>query len=187
MPLDPYRYDCVAHSFAQTIANLVSRADNQGRLIVAWSEHDINQIKEAGISRNLAKRVDKRYRNAKETVRKWGQACHPEWEFPRDKSGRAHRLIAYLDRIGYPVPDEHRGGTVGQSIKSIRGALDDGKTWAQMTERQRERWVALLAHNVCDLDGMRAVTELAARGLTTGTPMVGWEESIGIWSRGGVK
>jgi len=53
-------------------------------------------------------------------------------------------------------------GQVGTTIRAMRPTLEAGRP---LTDRQRERWSRLLAHNRRDCDGMRAVCVRATREL----------------------
>lgn len=155
-------YRCEARSVATAIRDLVRRANNQKRPIVAWSQHEITRIQEADLSDDLEAVVQRWFRNGKETATKWRTTRHPDWQLERDAAGRVDRLTHYLDRIGYHVPPDHRGGRVGETIKSLRTSLERGKDWEDLRETQRDRWAALLMHNYHDCNGMRTVVQRAA-------------------------
>ena len=72
-------------------------------------------------------------------------------------------LSAYLAYLGYPVPDGAGPGQAGKTIKVLQDAFakDDGRV-DQLTEKQRARWAALIAHNDHDCAGMRRIFVRAA-------------------------
>ena len=69
-------------------------------------------------------------------------------------------MTAYLELIGYPLPDDAAGGRVGETIRMIRDRLDRG---LPPTDAQRARWSRLLEHNRHDCVGMRRVCLRATR------------------------
>ena len=160
-----HRYDCYARSLPQAIQDLVRRAENQDRSIVAWSHHEIRKIDEAELSAYLDQRIERRYRDGKATARSWRLTLFPEWQLVRDDSGRADRLPLYFERIGFDVPSAYQGGNVGETIKRLRRSLVGGGGWVDLTDNQQRRWTELLLHNFYDCDGLREIVQLSAREL----------------------
>lgn len=164
-----HHYQCLARTLPQAVHDLIRRAKNQRRPIVAWSEHEITTIEASGVSSYLQKQMRRWFRNGLATARRWRRECHADWTLERDAAGRANRLAAYMDRVGYDVPAEFRGGRVGETIKATRAALTVGTTWEDLTELRRQRWTELLMHNMHDCNGMRIVVQQAAEDLAAVT------------------
>ena len=155
----PYLYECLARTLPQAVHDLVRRAKNQHRPIVAWSHHEIKKLDEAGLSEYAEDLVHRRFQDGKATARRWRLDLHPEWRLERDAAGRADRLPHYLERIGYQVPEEFQGGRVGETIKQLRGTSGE---WCVLTVAKQRRWSELLLHNFDDCNGLREVVQLAA-------------------------
>ena len=60
-------------------------------------------------------------------------------------------------------------GRTGDNIKAIREALERRGEWNVLTERQQERWIEVLGHNLHDCLGLRAVVRHAAGALVMPT------------------
>jgi hypothetical protein len=78
-------------------------------------------------------------------------------------------LVGYLDLVDYRVPEAAGVGRSAATVRILGGAFDRGRTAAQLTAIQRQRWADLRAHNAHDCAGMRkvcltAAPEVAARG-----------------------
>jgi hypothetical protein len=161
-----YRYDRQAKTLPQAVHDVVRRAKHQKRPIVAWSHHEITVLEKADLSPYVRDLVRRWFRDGKATARRWRTAVHPDWSLSRDESGRADRLMHYVERIGYEVPSEYAGGEVGETIRRVRKALSSGKDWEALTPNQRERWRRMLHHNYFDCDGLRTVVQVSADELS---------------------
>jgi len=147
-------------SLADAVERIIQRAEKRDRLIVAWTEHEL-EVVEQYAPQHLA-RFRVRYRNALGVAKYWRNACHggvkPE----------LGTLSAYLDLIAYQVPEAARPGRAGETIGIIERAFERGRTAATLTDNQRGRWADLREHNAHDCAGMRelcliATSELAGR------------------------
>jgi hypothetical protein len=144
-------------SLHDAVANVVQRAEHGDRRIVSWSEHDLNVVRAIrDEDPDLVARFEARYANARLIARRWRNKCHSG---DNPESGR---LVDYLALIGYPVPDEAVAGQVGETIRILRGRLEQG---LPLTANQRARWDRLIEHNRHDCAGMRRVCLLATQEL----------------------
>jgi hypothetical protein len=143
-------------SLREAVEKVVLRADHGDRRIVSWSEHDLNVVRTlAAEDPDLVARFEARYANARAVAERWRNKLHGG-----DKP-EPGRLADYLALIGYPVPDEAAPGSVGETIRVLRGRLERGLA---LTPAQREHWDHLVEHNRHDCAGMRRVC-LRAMGL----------------------
>ena len=137
-----------------TLRNLVDLSDEGKRHLVAWSLYDYDAIVE------LLGSVAVRYRNGKETAKKWRNqrtqlAPHfPEVEFPKQE------LQRYLDFVGYEVGDEFRSDAATH-IRTVRERSATKDSWKNVSAGGKEAWRRLVEHNKHDLYGMRRVVRLA--------------------------
>jgi hypothetical protein len=160
-----YRYDSEGRTIRQAVADVCSRARHQRRCIVSWSRHDADVIAEYGRSRYNQAILNSWYRDGKATARRWKTLCHPEWDFQRDGFRGANQLTRYLEAIGYDPPADYGKGAVGDRIRAVRRSLQRRGSWDDLPSAAQDKWVGLLSHNSCDLDGMREVVLVAAAAL----------------------
>jgi hypothetical protein len=139
---------------AEAVLRIVQRAERKDRLIVAWTEHEL-QIVERYAPQHLA-RFRPRYRNAYAVARYWRNACHG------GAKPAVGWLAAYLELVAYEVPAAAGRGRAAETIRIVQEAFDRGRTPATLTANQRQRWADLRAHNAHDCAGMRALCVLAA-------------------------
>lgn len=136
------------------VERILQRAEARDRLIVAWSEHELDVVKEY-CPQHLA-RFEARYVNARSFAVYWRNACHGGNQ-PATKD-----LPTYLALIGYDVPGGAGPGRAGETIRRVGKALEKGEGLAGLTDDQRHRWQQLRDHNLHDCHGMKKVCILAA-------------------------
>ena len=136
------------------IERILHRAEKKDRQIVAWSEHELDVVRDH--CPEFLERFECRYVNARSYAVRWRNKC-----YRGDKPAEA-TLAAYMALIGHAVPDHAGPGEVGTTIGRIRTSLAKGQGIAGLTDDQRHRWVRLREHNAHDCVGMRKVCLLAA-------------------------
>ena len=141
-------------TLSSAIERVLQRAEARRRLIVAWSEHELDIVKT--YSPQHVDRFESRYVNARSYAVRWRNKCHEG-----DKPDTA-TLADYMRLIGHHVPDDFGPGQVGTTIARIRKSLDKGDGLAGLTADQLRRWEALREHNRHDCIGMRKVCLRAA-------------------------
>ena len=142
------------------VERILQRAKSKDRLIVAWSNHELDVVKEY-----CPKQVDRfqaRYVNARTFAVYWRNACHA------GERPATNTLADYLALVDYKVSDGAGPGNVGETVSRIARSLAKGKGEAGLTDDQRRRWCDLREHNLHDCRGMkevsvRAAEEIAAR------------------------
>ena len=142
---------------ADAVERILQRAESKDRLIVAWSNHELDVVKE--YSPEHLDRLQARYVNARTFAVYWRNACHA------GERPATNTLADYLDLIDYKVSDGAGPGNVGETVSRIAKSLAKGKGLAGLTDDQRRRWRDLREHNLHDCRGMKAVCVLAAREL----------------------
>ena len=147
-------------SLSDAVERIIQRAERRDRLIVAWTEHELEVVRRY-VPGHLD-RFERRFRNALAIAKYWRNTCHAT-EKPSNGA-----LVGYLDLVGYRVPPEAGVGRAAETLRILGGAFDRGRTAAQMTANQRQRWADLRSHNAHDCAGMRqvcltATAEVAAR------------------------
>lgn len=136
------------------VERILQRAEAKDRLIVAWSEHELDVVKEY-CPQHLA-RFEARYVNARTFAVYWRNACH------RGDKPTTRDLPTYLALIGYDLPVGAGPGRAGETIRRCDDALARGKGLAGLTDDQLHRWQQLRDHNLHDCHGMKKVCILAA-------------------------
>jgi hypothetical protein len=69
--------------------------------------------------------------------------------------------------VGYQVPEAAGVGRAGDTIRILGDAFDRGRTGAQLTANQRQRWSDLRNHNAHDCAGMRSICMTAVSALSS--------------------
>jgi hypothetical protein len=136
------------------VEHILRRAERKDRLIVAWSERELDVVRE--LCPEHLERFGTRFRNARALAERWRNKCHDGVKPP------SAALADYLWLTGYVVPERARPGRVGETIRLVRGSLDRHGRVSDITDNQLRRWDDLREHNRHDCAGMRAVTILAA-------------------------
>jgi len=134
---------------SQLALRLIQQAEDEGRLIVSWSEHDYLHMCKV-LKPNDAERLKVVYRNAIRTAKPWyKQKFGP---LPVKAS-----LEFFEDLLGFHVPDRFGRGLVGNSLRLIRGQIKEERGYAELTNAARDGWTTVVRHNKLDLEGMAYV------------------------------
>ncbi len=128
---------------------LIQQAEDEGRLIVSWSEHDFLQLSKVLKPKDL-ERLKAIYRNAIRTARPWYRKKYGP--LPQEAS-----LDFFEDLLGFYVPERFGVGLVGNSLRLIRSQIADGRGYADLTNAARDGWTTVVRHNKLDLEGMAFV------------------------------
>lgn len=171
-PITFAEYRTEVRSLRATYADLIGRAHKQDRLIVAWSRHELTaSLSDPSISDHVRDELLERFRDGKETAKRWLRATQPDMRFEPDERKRRNTLARYLELTGYEVPNDFVGGSVGSGIKQVRQGLQRGDgTWDDLTVGQRRAWWRILGHNLHDCLGLRHVVRIAAYGMESISP-----------------
>ncbi len=133
----------------QLVLRLIQKAEDEGRLIVSWSEHDYLLMHKV-LTPSDAVRLKLVYRNAIRTARPWY----------RKKYGplpdRA-TLNFFESLLGFYVPDQFGLGLVGEALRLIRGQIQEGRGYANFSKAAKDGWTSVVRHNKLDLEGMAFV------------------------------
>lgn len=141
-------------TLADAVERILVRAEAKDRLIVAWSQHELDVVGEYA-----PKHLDRfatRYVNARTFAVRWRNKCHA------GARPASNTLADYLELTGYRVPDGAGPGRAGETIGILERAFDAGRTASDLTDNQRRRWRDLREHNRHDCAGMRSVCMIAA-------------------------
>ena len=128
---------------------LIQQAEDEGRLIVSWSEHDFLQMSKV-LKPKDHERLKAIYRNAIRTARPWYRKKYGP--LPQEAS-----LDFFEDLLGFYVPERFGVGLVGNSLRLIRSQIADGRGYADLTNAARDGWTTVVRHNKLDLEGMAFV------------------------------
>jgi hypothetical protein len=139
----------VVEDHAQLALRLIQQAEDENRLIVSWSEHDYLLMSKVLISKDF-ERLKFVYRNAIRTARPWYRKKYGP--LPEKAS-----LDFFEDLLGFQVPERFGLGLVGKALGLIRGQIQEGRSYAELTNAAREGWTTVVRHNKLDLEGMAHV------------------------------
>ena len=135
---------------------LIQQSEDEGRLIVSWSEHDYLLMSEVLKPKDFD-RLKLVYRNAIRTARPWYRQKYGP--LPEKAS-----LDFFEDLVGFYVPDRFGLGLVGKALGLIRSQIQDGRSYADLTNAARDGWTTVVRHNKLDLEGMAYVLEAITQG-----------------------
>ncbi len=136
------------------VERILQRAEANDRLIVAWSEHELDVVMEY-CPQHLA-RFEARFVNARTFAVYWRNAVHG------GNRPDTRDLPTYLALLKYPLPEGAGPGRAGETIRLVRAALEKGQGIDGLTDNQRNRWQQLRDHNLHDCHGMKRICVLAA-------------------------
>ena len=139
----------VVEDHAQLALRLIQQAEDENRLIVSWSEHDYLLMSKVLIPKDF-ERLKFVYRNAIQTARPWYRKKYGP--LPEKAS-----LDFFEDLLGFQVPERFGLGLVGKALGLIRGQIQEGRSYAELTNAAREGWTTVVRHNKLDLEGMAHV------------------------------
>lgn len=134
------------------VSRLLERAVDEHRVIVSWSEHDLDHM--VRIVPELEARLLAVYRNAIKTVRPYLKK-----QEIRLNRGDA-RLYRVCEIFQIPVVEKYGEGLVGDGLSRVRKQLEQGKTYGTLTPGARRAWQHIVKHNRQDLLTMKAVLEV---------------------------
>ncbi len=108
------------------------RAEKRDRLIVAWSNHELNVV-ERDCPEHL-ERFKARYVNARTLIVNWRNARHG------GAKPQSNTLAAYFTYLGIRCRTPLAPAGRAQTIKVLQDAFARGKRVEQLTDNQRARW-----------------------------------------------
>lgn len=168
---------CRTGSLTHVIDTLVDRAREEDRLIVAWSGHEWDVVREySGVSPRSLSEFDRRFRSAIPTAKDYKRRCFQSHVFPpKPKKGfvpwGTHTLPNYLRMVGYPIPSGSGPGLTGKNLAYLRAELErKGGEHAALTPASKGKWSRVLSHNLHDCCGMRELMLRAAEAYPLGEP-----------------
>ena len=131
--------------FTAYMQALVAQAQKEARLIVAYSEHEQNIIREyAGID------ISSRYLDARKLAKLWKNKCHHE-----AKLGMG--LKDFLVFIDYERPSYLGEQKSTKRIQAVSSMLAAKNRFDALTTTVKGQWTKVLQHNRIDVQGMRAL------------------------------
>ena len=140
----------------QLALRLIQQAEDEGRLIVSWSEHDYLLMCKV-LMPSDAERLKLVYRNAIRTARPWYRQKYGP--LPEKAS-----LNFFEDLLGFYVPDRFGLGLVGEALRLIRGQIEEGRSYADFSKAAKNGWTSVVRHNKLDLEGMAFVLKKMTKG-----------------------
>lgn len=133
----------------QVASRLLQQACEEDRVLVSWSEHDLRLL-QAVLPKKDHARLLARYRNAIPAAK--------TWHLRTLQSRAPQRELAYFCQLlGFPVPRRYGPGKVGQGLRLLRGQLQEGRSYPELTPKARACWVAVVKHNDLDLRALEYV------------------------------
>jgi hypothetical protein len=135
---------------------LIQQSEDEGRLIVSWSEHDFLLMSKV-LNPKDVERLKYVYRNAIRTARPWYRQNYGP--LPEKAS-----LDFFEDLLGFYVPDRFGLGLVGKALGLIRSQIQEGRSYGDLTNAAKDGWTTVVRHNKLDLQGMSHILEAITAG-----------------------
>ncbi len=139
---------------AAEASQLQARSLGEQRVVVAYSQHELNVLRTYAQTE-----IGEVYRDARKIAKRWINRLHP------DAPIQEWTLKEFLKFIEHP-----RGNHLGfqQStarIRAVRDMLRKKRSYDALTPVAKAKWTKLLDHNEIDCRGMRALVQRAASEL----------------------
>ena len=166
VPDAPKGSRCVAADLDVIADDLVRLAEDEDRLLVSWSSHDLTLFLENVSESRLAAAIETRHRDGKLTARRWKNKHHSDAVPPKVAFGGANKLSFYMELVGFAVPPGYGQNVAAKGINAALGALlKTGGSTVGLSTATNRAWKATRAHNYYDCAGMWTVTRRAATEL----------------------
>ena len=120
VPDAPKGSRCVAAELDVIADDLVRLAEDEDRLLVSWSSHDLTLFLENVSDPRTAAAIETRHRDAKLTARRWKNKYHADAVPPKVAFGGANKLSFYMEVCRLRGPAALRAERGGQGHQ--RGA-----------------------------------------------------------------
>lgn len=148
--------DVYVENHMELALRLIQQSEDEGRLIVSWSEHDYLQMAKVLKPKDFD-RLKLVYRNAIRTARPWYRKKYGP--LPEKAS-----LNFFEDLLGFYVPDRFGLGLVGEALRLIRRQIEEGRSYADFSKAAKNGWTSVVRHNKLDLEGMTFVLKKMTKG-----------------------
>jgi hypothetical protein len=127
--------------------------------IYAWSSHEQDVIDILLSGTSLSTSWNNRIIDAKKIAKRWARSKFPEHQFEKTDFRGRHTLDQYLELIGYKVPTVHGAGKTGSRLTKIREMISTERSFDDWPPSVKSHWTKLLAHNMHDCYGMKALVD----------------------------
>ena len=146
---------CSAQSINYWARRLINRCLHENRLIVGFSMHDLNCLKNYTSVGDQAEPI---YVNALQAAKKW------HWREYKIGLDGSRTLEAYCAIAKVPQrPDDYCDIPVTLNLKAIMSGLNARGTYRKLTRLQKQKWAALLEYNRWDCRDLRALCDIVAK------------------------
>jgi hypothetical protein len=140
-------YSGIEHTDIRTMAAALFRqAQAENRYLVAWSEHELQMIREfASLD------VSSRYYNAKYGAKRWCRRRHPE------ALGDGASLELFMQLTGFRAAAHLGKGNAGGRLRYVLNQLQRRGEFSRLTRVAKAKWTRLLRYNEQDCRALRHV------------------------------
>jgi hypothetical protein len=128
------------------LKSLLRRCRKQDRVLVGWSLHEVNKVRE--FVPELAEAFDALYRDAKSSAKAWRSTLHPDLLPPHEAVQPKHRLTVYAAWTQCLRDSGEK--QIGETIGRLRNAVSAGRSYEELSANLQARWQALLVQNMDD-------------------------------------
>jgi hypothetical protein len=146
----------------RAIELLVRRATDQRRVLIGWSTHEVDVVREH--APGIADQFEAVYRDGKAAAKRWRSRERPDLDIERDERKRKHRLSVYAQLFDYPRPDDLGVKDVGMALGRLRSTVAS-VDFEHLDDRKKCEWEMVLRHNEFDCRATRHVCVAALDSL----------------------
>lgn len=144
-----------ATSLAGELKSMIARAQSQDRVVVGWSERELDAVEE--FAPEFSDEFDPRYRDAQALARRWRKKLHPNFNAAANRSGKKHSLARYQVLADYSLRPEFPGRRAAKTIAEMQGSIERKGSYDALSAKLQARWSELLGNNEHACRATRAV------------------------------
>lgn len=131
---------------AAVASELLARCRSEGRVLVAYSQHELRLF----LTYAAIDFYDV-YRDARMIAGRWWTCTHPHGR------RKDRKLKTYLRSIGHAMPAHLGSGTAAARLRAVVTMLERRGSYRALTPVTKRKWRHLLAYNEHDCRGMEAL------------------------------
>lgn len=149
--------DLLCSTPRETIERLATQVEAAQVAVIAWSQHELDDLFVPYGSTRAVEILSAAYRNGIPLAKAWRRRCAPYW-YPSNNN-----LAAYMAKTGYPVPTAFGPNQTGQRLRAVhRMLIARDRDYGALTPVVKAKWAKVLGHNRHDCYGMHHVCLVAA-------------------------
>tara|TARA_Y100000758_G_C15998440_1_gene403180 strand:- start:226 stop:942 length:717 start_codon:yes stop_codon:yes gene_type:complete len=163
--LHPTAKGCVASNLNEAVKMVLDIAGRENRLIISWSEKEINDVKEY-CTLDLQESFEPFFVNAIPIAKEWHRIFKKGVEIPMTANRGRNTQEYYMKVINFGVPSIYGPGVASKPISEMREALTrNGGRYELVDPTLKSTWKSMLIHNEYDCRGLQRIMSKVSRDL----------------------